>query len=220
MLREDASPGAPGEVVLLSLRQAKTQPWGSPSRSGMPWHASLGGVALRPRPRPGVGGPPFQRRNRLSRAGTSSRAPPTRGSGPFIGWICGDVVGFTDSTPSARRAGGIVLHPSFVQSSAHLALAASWRCNPERVSAAAAAAAMVSPVTVVSARAREPASPRPSPPGLGRGRGKPGRRVGRRKLLSSPGKRLLSRSFAPHSRSAPPPRAPRLPAGGRKTLCT
>lgn len=42
-----------------------------------------------------------------------------------------------------------MLHPSFVQSSAHLALGASWRCNPERVPAAAAAAAMVSPVTVV-----------------------------------------------------------------------
>lgn len=62
-----------------------------------------------------------------------------------------------------------MLHPSFVQSSAHLALGASWRCNPERVAAAAAAAAaaMVSPVTVVSARAREPASPRPETPGPG-----------------------------------------------------
>lgn len=54
-----------------------------------------------------------------------------------------------------------MLHPGFVQSSAHLALGASWRCNPERVPAAAAAAAMVSPVTVVSARAREPAARAP-----------------------------------------------------------
>lgn len=54
-----------------------------------------------------------------------------------------------------------MLHPSFVLSSAHLALGASWRCNPERVPAAAAAAAMVSPVTVVSARAREPATRAP-----------------------------------------------------------
>lgn len=106
-----------------------------------------------------------------------------------------------------------MLHPSFVQSSAHLALGASWRCNPERVPAAAAAAAMVSPVTVVSARAREPAAK--PPPGLGQGSGKPGNRGGRRKLLSAPGKRQLSRSFAPHSRSAPPPRAP-LSARGRE----
>lgn len=54
-----------------------------------------------------------------------------------------------------------MLHPGFVQSSAHLALGASWRCNPERVPAAAAAAAMVSPVTVVSARAREPTARAP-----------------------------------------------------------
>lgn len=58
-----------------------------------------------------------------------------------------------------------MLHPSFVRSSAHLALGASWWCNPERVpaAAAAAAAAMVSPVTVVSARAREPAAKPPGP---------------------------------------------------------
>lgn len=61
-----------------------------------------------------------------------------------------------------------------------------------------------------SARARGQA-----PPGLGQGSGKPGNRGGRRKLLSAPGKRRLSRSFAPHSRSAPPPRAP-LSARGRE----
>lgn len=184
----------------------------------MPWHASLRGVPLRPRPRPGVGGPPFQRRNRGSPAGAASRAPPTRGFGPFIGWVCGDVVGFTDSTPSTRRAGGTVLHPSFVQSSAHLALGSSWRCNPERVSAPAAASAMVSPVTVVSARAREPATKPPR--AWDEAAASRAAEGGGGRCCPLRGKRRLSRFLAPHFRSAPPPRAPRLPAGGRKTLCT
>lgn len=58
-------------------------------------------------PPPGeVEGPPFPRRNRGSPAGATTRAPPTRGSGPLIGWAHGDVVGLTDSTPGAGRAGG------------------------------------------------------------------------------------------------------------------
>lgn len=208
VLREEASrlflgqAGYPTLGVAVTFRDALAR---LPKRRGS-----------RPRPRPGVGGSRFQHRNRRNRAGAASWAPPTLSYGPFIGWVCGDVVGFTDSTLSARRAGGIVLHPSFVQSSAHLALGASWRCNPERVpAAAAAAAAMVSPVTVVSARAREPASPRPSPQGLGTGQRQARPSRGAEEAAVPSGKRRLSRSSAPHFRSAPPPRAP-LSTRGRE----
>lgn len=206
----------PGQLCACLLAKLAPQPWGVAVtfRDALPRLQK--GRGLESPPMPGVGGPPFQRRNRGSLAGAASWAPPIRGSSPLIGWICGDVVRFTDSTPSAGRAGGIVLHPCFVPSSAHLALGASWRCNPERVPAAAAAA-MVSPVTVVSARAREPRPELPGPGTRQRQAGPPGEP---RKLVPLRGKRRLSRSLAAHSRSTPPPRAPRLPAGGRKTLCT
>lgn len=111
-----------------------------------------------------------------------------------------------------------MLHPSFVQSSAHLALGASWRCNPERVPAAAAAAAMVSPVTVVSARAREPAAKPPrawdKAAASRAAEGGGGSCCPLRGSGGCHGPLLLTR-VAPLLRAPPC-----LPAGGRKTLCT
>lgn len=102
----------PGAAMCLSPSQAGSSAVGVLVTFRDAWHNSRKGVSLRPRPRPGwEGGPPFQLRNSGSRAGAASRTPPIRGSGPLIGWIRGDVVRFTDSTPSAGRAGGIVLLP-------------------------------------------------------------------------------------------------------------
>lgn len=112
-LREDASRGAPTAVKCLLFR-SQAGSLGRGGRGHVP--GCPGTLPERAWPR----GPARSRGGRTSFSAQKQRepsrrrqpTPPIRGSGSLIVYIRGDVVRFTDSTPSARRAGGIVFHPA------------------------------------------------------------------------------------------------------------